>query len=324
MSLSGQWIGKYSGTNSGTLVIEIDDFGDHYEGVACVWDDNVQQPSSLVRFRTFSKAKSHKLDNLTNFPMDTLGNPFPQPRLDQMAANGFVFPATANVEADLQGTDLLVKWVTPVGSTGGGTAVTPKTRGGDKSDLRPLPVETWDQFKELVNGLERKRFIFRGQEDSDWRLRTSFFRTGRAILERYLVNDINDLQKAFSALTRYPFDLKDPLQYGAFLNLAQHHGYPTPLLDWTWSPYVAAFFAFRNLRGKTTSRGDRVRIFKFDIGEWNKLPRFDRVFPVRPHVSVLDALAFDNLRAIPQQSISTISNVDDIETYVQTVEEAGQ
>ena len=30
MSLSGQWVGKYSGSNSGTLVIEIDDVGDHY------------------------------------------------------------------------------------------------------------------------------------------------------------------------------------------------------------------------------------------------------------------------------------------------------
>ena len=39
-------------------------------------------------------------------------------------------------------------------------------------------------------------------------------------------------------------------------------------------------------------------------------------------MSVLDAVAFDNSRVIPQQGISTISNVDDLETYIQEVESA--
>src|SRR5579871_975887 len=34
--------------------------------------------------------------------------------------------------------------------------------------------------------------------------------------------------------------------YMAYL---RHHGFPSPLLDWTRSPYVAAFFAFRDLGG---------------------------------------------------------------------------
>ena len=91
-------------------------------------------------------------------------------------------------------------------------------------------------------------------------------------------------------------------------------------MDWTWSPYVAAFFAYRKLRTGGAKRGSKVRIFKLDLREGNKIPQVDKVFPARPHVSMLNAVAFDNPRVIPQQAISTISNVDDIETHVRSVE----
>jgi hypothetical protein len=43
---------------------------------------------------------------------------------------------------------------------------------------------------------------------------------------------------------------------------------------------------------------------------------------MRPNVSVLDALAFENVRAIPQQSLSMSSNVDDIESHIQMTEKS--
>jgi hypothetical protein len=318
MSLSGQWVAGYTGANSGTIVIEIDEVGDHFEGTACVWDNVKGHPSSLVRFRTTSKNPLQAMTGLKVVPMDGHGMELTPEQLAAMLPEGMAFPTTADVSIQLQDSALTVQWATPVGSFGSAIAI--KTRAGEVSDLVPRSLRNWTAFKTYVNGLERQRYVFRGQEDNQWRLRSSFYRTGRANMDRFVRIDINALQKALSALTRYAFDLRNPLHYGAFINLAQHHGYPTPLLDWTWSPYVAAFFEYRNLRLGGVKRGGKVRIFKFDVREWNKILQVNKVFPAQPHVSVLDALAFDNPRVIPQQAISTMSNVDDIEAHIRLVE----
>jgi hypothetical protein len=47
--------------------------------------------------------------------------------------------------------------------------------------------------------------------------------------------------------------------------------------------------------------------------EINQVHIADRPFP---HFSVAEFIAIDNERMIPQQSISAITNVDDIETYI--------
>ena len=40
----------------------------------------------------------------------------------------------------------------------------------------------------------------------------------------------------------------------------------------------------------------------------------------RPHFSLLEPLSIENLRALPQQSVSSVTNMDDVESHIQACE----
>jgi FRG domain-containing protein len=250
--MKGQWIGRYSGTFAGQLVINVDERQDHYQGIAYLIDDDSTSPRVAVRFRTPNK--NHELVLRANQI-----NVF-DPRNQQIATQDVVqqhFPGWAMptfVDAEISWTDheLRVLSTTNIGRT---TNCMIQRESPDRASDLPARSACWEEFKQYVATLADRNLLFRGQSQP-WRLRTSFHRHGRANVMRFQEEDFLELYKQLSARTKHVFNLLNPDEYGAFLNLIQHHGYPTPILDWTYSPYVAAFFAYRGVSNQDAARAD--------------------------------------------------------------------
>jgi hypothetical protein len=82
----------------------------------------------------------------------------------------------------------------------------------------------------------RSPYIFRGHNEASYRLQTALCRLGGnfAELERHLLRNFRKYAHQ---------DVVEQDTFWHWLSLAQHHGLPTRLLDWTASPLVAAHFA---------------------------------------------------------------------------------
>lgn len=196
-------------------------------------------------------------------------------------------------------------------------------------NVEPRICANWGEFKDWANQVrdEGAAAVFRGHGSNRFKLESTLHRVGRSRLERYSRETLREFHGHAEAILSERFDFANGDDYSSLLGLARHHGLPTPLLDWTNSPYIAAFFAFADtLDSQDVDKDDtHVRIYglsKFFIDNW--APASVAIPYISPYVAFLSISARNNPRLYAQQGKFIVTNVIDVEHFLCDIEKKSE
>lgn len=194
-----------------------------------------------------------------------------------------------------------------------------------KDGVLVVKLSSWEEFHRKVRSLKSERgYVWRGQkkdEDNGWFLRSLFDREVQSKdqqdrakkLKRHLENFMERMKKSYpNVLPRKDIDI---------WALGQHYGLKTHLLDWTLSPYIAAYFAFKEANDPN-DRNDRYR-YVYALNRslerlMIKQKKASEILPPNRSVPFIDQLSHPNPRFTAQRGIFTEAfHGNDIQEYVQ-------
>lgn len=141
---------------------------------------------------------------------------------------------------------------------------------------------------------------WRGHRDASWQLLPGLIRRG-------LVQSEISLTAHFRLMAPVRYDkCPRPDDDVAWLFLMQHYGLPTRLLDWSWSPLVALFFALEKKSENSSTEDKDAAVWALAPGKFN-LAQFSYQGIARPYdeivKSVVERRAMDSIVAVlPEQS----------------------
>lgn len=208
--MRGQWIGKYSGSNEGAIIVNIDETPENFVGVAYVRPTDNKLPSSAAHFFTDGKSAKQKVEAYLNPVNPGNGLQCEWDAIKNLYGNIDTHSKKADVSFELQEGVLKITAITDIGFKF--SSEIRASRETNESLITGNEM-SWGEFKSYIT--QKHNFLFRGQQ-SPWGLRTAFHRHGRYHMGNFIAQDVKQLHRRLSAITNHYFDLLVPDENGAF------------------------------------------------------------------------------------------------------------
>lgn len=192
--------------------------------------------------------------------------------------------------------------------------------------MKIIEIEKWEDFDQKVTRKDYRKWMYRGQSNFEWKLESSLH---RAFEEAKKLNKLNGKSKTINKQEHekvmierfkchahlYLDHLPKESDSLSWFSLMQHHGAPTRLLDFSFSPYVALYFALESGDGEASVYCINHHAIKSDdeaqFGD-ERLQVYSRVLDgdSNDDISCLFAFepTFSNHRLLSQQGLFVATN----------------
>jgi hypothetical protein len=131
------------------------------------------------------------------------------------------------------------------------------------TSIESIEFDEWDEFKLYIkdNFTVYPAFVFRGQQDSSWDIISTLTRLSESVSTQASALESKQKELFRKRIRGLRGTNPSTLTDDELWSLGQHYGLATPLIDWSDSPYIAAYFAFEQ-KGAPTIEYRSVYVLK--------------------------------------------------------------
>lgn len=193
--------------------------------------------------------------------------------------------------------------------------------------MKTKTIQNWAEFDRLISSKNYRKWIYRGHSNSEWELESSLHRAFKEAQSIHKLNNgngktLNRLDHEKVMLDRFKCNAHLYLDHLpqhddllSWLSLMQHYGAPTRLLDFSFSPYVALYFALETGDEDAAIFCINHNAIRSDDDEYfgkNRLEVYSRMMDLSgskddPYLFAFEP-TFSNQRLLSQQGLFVATN----------------